>query len=95
MSSDVFGCDDTSQLRRVYTGVTGNSALGSIAAAATFPRIYGRSISARGRSTELSLLCLRRGIPAKMDVKPYKTLMDYLCTSKFLTVMIKAEKDSL
>ena len=89
--------------------------LGNIAAAAIFPRIYGRSISTRlpnflgnleairkycrsltlGPSTDLSVLYLRRGIPAKMDVKQYKTLMDYLCTGKFPTDMIKAEKNSL
>ena len=89
--------------------------LGNIAAAAIFPKIYGRSISPRlsnllgnleairkycrsltlGTSTDLSVLYLRGRIPAKMDVKQYKTLMDYLCTGKFPTDMIKAEKDSL
>ena len=66
--------------------------LGNIAAVATFPRIYGRSPT-RGLSTELSVLRLRLGIPAKMNMKQYKTLMDYLCTAKFPTDMIKAEKD--
>ena len=42
------------------------------------------------------MLYVRRGgIPAKMDVKQYKTLMDDLCTWKFPTDMIKAEKVSL
>ena len=89
--------------------------LGNIAAAATFPRIYGRSISMRlpnflgnveaiwkycrspirGSSTELSVLYLRCEILAKMDVKQYKTLIDYLFTGKFPADMVKAEKDSL
>ena len=55
-------------------------------------RKYCRSPT-RGPSAELSALC--RGIPAKMDLKQYKTLMDYLCTGEFPMDMIKAEKDSL